>query len=871
MQQFPNFALDTALSPGRERILRGVVEVDWAKDSSWSGPASLLGDQIESMVLQDQTDAAMPDEVNGVVSASSTLATIVISGADPATELPYWRLFSPFLSSGPFLGKDLSGAAIRISCRTDGAAVTATTRMFTGWVQSVTPDRSSGTVTITAANHLHLLGKTVTLPRWARNIPVDVPTLPTNGLWNTPDEDRRENAPLSFAWLFQYVMRQCDALPGPSYRPGCIWFSSGYGGMIPEVGRYTDINVSRSFMNQGVVAYNVPSSWTNNDRAIGRFSELAPGDNSWFVHGYASSAPFDIYSQSGTTVQVTDGGPRYMNGGAWLRRASSTAADFSAKQELWLDTKGAILSGPNVPEADAAIIRLTATSTNTVLQIRGQGSGAAVRTHSVATPIPLDTLVYVSWEVDLLNPTNSRIWYDNTEQSRGVSGSLSTWPVTNAQPPWVTNRARIWGRGLAYMNAELWQASTLSTGPRVPVWANTDYQRKDFAIVTGTGTSLLYSDIKGQAEGSGNLSWLPAVTWIPNRQDYSAWNLLKELCAAAQATMFIDEFGGLRIIPQTAMRILEDRASDSTTFPRETITADSLANLSVRSNWDGVRDSIRYGYRTGRAFLTTVFEAPDAASFSIAGRPGAEGTIRSQLFDFTAPDDVINTTKTGSALTRWTGTLPPERWGQEGVAFASYEGWPPLDTEVAAIDAAAYVLDTGRQDRLRLLIDNKDPNRIFAARGAVTLAEYNNGVRREPTQPALRVRGLKRVLESVGYDQTGQGTRSLSIPVSDWHSCPWSFTATWNAMLARTTRYVPIADDISLPGDPRRQLYDLFTLKDDEGMGSLAVGQIIGRTSTFSTSDGFRQTLSVRLLMVPGEWFLGSTGFSELGQTTTLG
>lgn len=869
MQTFPNAQLDSALSPGRERFIRPIVEVDWAKNASWSGPASRLADEIQDLTIQDQTDAALPDEVNGVASASSTLATIVLHGADPVTGLPFWRLFSPFLSSGPFLGKDLSGAAIKISARVENTSQTPT-RQFTGWVQSVTPDRAAGTVTITAANHLHLLGKTVTLPRWSRNIPVDVPTLPTNGLWDTPDEDRRENAPLSFAWLFQYIMRECNALPGPNYRHGCIWYSSGYGGMIPERGRYTDINVARSYQNQGRMAYFPPQNWLDNNRSVLSWSEL--GFPSWFAWNYTSEAYNDIYSQSGTTELVTNTGPRWANGAAWVRPDGALMADFSFKQELWLDTKGAILSGPDIPEADAAVIRMSCNSSSSQLRIRGQGSGAATVSHTVGTGLPPNVLTYVSWEVDLLNPQNARVWYNNVLQTSTVAGSLNTWPVTNVQPEGVTNRARVWGRAFGYANAELWmEAAASPNNSRIPTWSNTDYQRKDFAIVSaGIDQPYIYVDAK-QYEGSTGAPWLPAVTWIPIRQDYSAWELLKELCAAAQATMFIDEYGGLRIIPQVVMKILESRATDPTTFPRETITADGLSGLSVRSNFDGVRNALRYGYRVGRSLLTTVFEAADASSFTIAGRPGGVGTERVQVFEFSATNETINTTKTTNPLTRWPNTLPPERWGQEGVMFASYFGWPPLDLVVPDIDADVRVVDTGRQDRIRLVISSRDPNRIFTARGALTESEYASGVRRAPTQPALRVRGLRLVLDDPGYDQLGDGDRVLDLPVTEWHSCPWSFTRTYFELLERAKRYVPIADNLVVPGDPRRQLYDLITLKDDDGIGSAAVAQIIGRTTRYSANDGFTQTLSVRLLSVPGEWLLGVDGFSELGVTTTLG
>lgn len=845
-----------ALAPGQERVIRARITIDWEKDSTWDGPGNTFTDEIEDLSMDVQADAGLPDEVTGTPSVGSTELRFTVSGRDLATGLELWRLFSPFTVGGPYRKVDLSGAALKYDVIVSHASGASTIRRFTGWVKSIDPDQKTGTVKIVAANHLHLQGKRVTLPRWARHVPHQ-PQLPHLDVWEIPEEDRMENAPLSFAWLWQYVLRQCGAMPGPSYRPGCVWFSSGYGGMIPEVGSWSDFQAGRSFQRQGLCAYRYPGVWNDEtfwSRNVDNHPELdfhAPWLESYPYIGPLSV--FDSYSQAGATTQIVPTtSPRYLNGGSWLGLKSGSASAF-AKLDVYMDSWQYVLGTYNpVAEPDMASIRLTVGPSTTTLLIRSSGAGAATRTLTYATPANVATnLVYVSYEVDFSNPANSRLWFGNTLATpTGNTGTLSTYPTVHGDEGFGADKSkcRIWLRDARYLNAEVWQSSTAHTGNRIATWSNTDYGRKDFAIVN-TGLTTQWSDIVGLPLTT---HWIPAVTHVPNRKDVDAWELLQEMVKAANATLMIDAYGGLRIIPQIPVERYEARLGQ----PMPRLTADSVSGFSWRTRRDAYRDSIRYGASPARAIVDIAFEAEHAKQF-MAIPPASMGVWRETSYIMPPGDDVISL-EAGQLFLK-VANEPKDTWGTQGFHMSILNGQPYSNT-ADWIDGDCIVYDLGRQDVYKITLVNKGGVGV-----PVYLAMATMGT--EINEPGMILLGMKKITDPVSYGIVGSGSRLLDLPVSDFHSAPWTFSQTYTSLLARTSRLVPQCDDLTVPGDPRYELYDFVRLE-SEGLG--AVAMVTGMREEFSPSSGYRHTYTVRMLSAPGDWLLGVSGVSELGISTYL-
>ena len=869
MLQQLNADLNAALAPGQERTIRPILKIDWAKNDTFTGVATTINaDDLLQLLVEDDVDSALPDEVIGRPTASSTTLTAKIMGT-LSDGTPLWKVFSPWYRDSPYKGQDLTGAAVQLSVWTATANGATETRRFTGWVKSIDADRRTGQITVVAQNHLHLLGKSITLPRWAR-ITGSTPQLAHTQEWSIPDEDRMENAPLSFAWLWNYVVRQAGAMPGPSYRPNCIWFSSGYGGLIPEKASHSDYQAGRTFMSQGILRYWYPQNWgsPNLNRDVLSWSEL--GFPSPFANCHQASGTnsdiFDIYSQAGATVQVKPGPgrPRYLNGGLWVRVPSGDSGAF-AKHDTYLDSWQYVLGEYRpVTEPNMASVRLSVNAGNTTLTIRSTGAGAASRTFTVATPTTKDTLIYVSYEVDFQSPGNSKIWYNNVQQSTTNTGSLTSYPTVIGDYGYGADKSkvRVWCRATGFANAESWLQDTISTGNRVATWSNSSYGRKDFAIINGgyAGAQFPFSDFRTFENIDDTYGLMPCVTHIPLRREVDAWELLKEMCSAAYATMFIDAYGGLRIIPQGVLRKME---AERLTEERDTITGDSLRGISLHSDYDAVRDVIRYGGSPAKAVIGIAYQATDAKQFQSPGwtsvSGGGAGTRVWTYFRVNTGPEVISIEP--GDITQFDGDDKPEDYGIEGFHATNKTGYYP--TPPAVLDVQVLVFDLGSQDYFDLAVDNGDPNEMFLAMGNTTNAEVST--------PALRIEGLKKLLSTpITYTQ-GTGTRLLDLPVTDWHSAPWTFNKTVAAMLARTSQLTPRADDVDVPGDPRRELYDLVDLKDPDGGVDVAIAQITGRSDEYSATSGYTQRLSIRLIFPPDAWLMEIQGFSEMEETTYVG
>lgn len=872
MLQFTDSNLDAALAPGQERTIRPLLLVDWLQDGLYNSPASsLTSDNLISVNLIDDVDSGLPDEVNGRPTASSTTLQATIHGA--IGELSLWQLFSPWFRDSPYHGRRLEGSAVRYEMSTATTGGSTATRMFTGWIASVRADRNSGTVTITAKNNLHLLGHPVTLPRWARQTGVSyaLDHLGYPGFY-IPNEDRMENAPLTAAYLIQNVLRQCDAVPGPSIRSNAIWFNSGYGGMLPErgaLGAQEGAGQGGTYMSQGIMSYNFPQNWgyPNYNRDILSFSELgfpSPFANADQVAG-SSSDVFDVYGHSSATVEVlpTSGQPRFLHGGAWVRIPSGDSGAF-VKQTVFFDPGGAKTS-----DADRAAVELVVGASNTTLTIRNSAPSVVRRVGTVSTPTTKDTLVYVSWEMDLQLPANMRIWYNNVLQSRTLSGALATYPTLD--PAWVNDtvyrtQCRIHLRHAGFLNAEIWQSTNTDTGDRVPVWSNTDYQRKDFAFINGGfyGAQAIPSDYRtygGFYEGGG---YMPCVTHIPIRESVDAWELLKEMCAAFNMSMWIDAYGGLRIVTQGILGLLEQRLLD----PRKSLDGDSLQGFSMNTAFDNVRDRIVYQAKEGRstgAYGFPAYSAKTATQYTCG--PGETVHYRISF-----PDETINVPANFYRLNigslgggGWTYNWPVNNWGGRGFMATDDNG--DAGTASAVWPVYCALQDVGAsQSYVDMDIASTHTKRIWLA--IATGVSPGSGL---PSSPGLLLPGNTKQIDEVLTYSLGTGAQLLQIPLSEFHSAPWTMTKTYQALLARSSQQVPRAEDLVVPGDPRREIYDLLTLRDPDGGVDKVIAQIVGRQSQWAQGVGFQQTLTIRILFAPDTWLMEIDGFSEADQTTYFG
>lgn len=126
----------------------------------------------------------------------------------------------------------------------------------------------------------------------------------------------------------------------------------------------------------------------------------------------------------------------------------------------------------------------------------------------------------------------------------------------------------------------------------------------------------------------------------------------------------------------------------------------------------------------------------------------------------------------------------------------------------------------------------------------------------------------------------GTGVPAVTLADTVWRQDTDTVQQLTDDELSDLLRPRPIIDNLEIVGDPRLQLGDRIRLQDDgeyatNGSYRAAAALnddavIIGVSPKVSASDGFTQTLTVRMIAAPRQWVLGQAGRSEMGTTTWI-
>ncbi len=115
-----------------------------------------------------------------------------------------------------------------------------------------------------------------------------------------------------------------------------------------------------------------------------------------------------------------------------------------------------------------------------------------------------------------------------------------------------------------------------------------------------------------------------------------------------------------------------------------------------------------------------------------------------------------------------------------------------------------------------------------------------------------------------------RGEQLLDVSASEWRQQATDAQSFADDLLALLHRPVPVLESVTVAGDPTIQLGDRVILSDTEGTGIDDPVIVVSIDDVVSESDGYGQTLTVRLVAPPGGWILGYPGRSTLGVSTRL-
>ncbi len=328
------------------------------------------------------------------------------------------------------------------------------------------------------------------------------------------------------------------------------------------------------------------------------------------------------------------------------------------------------------------------------------------------------------------------------------------------------------------------------------------------------------------------------LTHLPDVVNEDSWQLISDIAAA--------EYGLVGFSPEGRFSFrARDAATVAITSVEEDITADrNLVDLVTHTSADSVRNIVTT--ETRAAFMdyqNVVFESETIEQFDTV--PGTS------VFEVALPYGAIagSTQELPQVLNAdWDSD---RLWGYVAVDFYTPANEIPLTEDITV----TFTMTADR--RGNLTVRNNSSYRILFA--TIT------------GEPALRVQGWLLETTPVALEYHGRqgsvdvfGPRLLAIGSSPWRQLLRSMRPVAVRLLAQLAYPVPVIDQVTVVGNPARQVGDTIRLADPEGHGSIKT-TLVKLTRTLSSSGGLVDSLTVRPVGPPGVIILGDPEFGVIG------
>lgn len=179
------------------------IVVDWNRNSLFDHGLSYMQEFTLDVSTDRSLGGSVPEEVLLIEGTASAEMTFTVSGEYQGMSLV--SVFSPFNPDSPFFGKNIMGAEVfyQMGVVTDDGV--AYYPQFVGTIRTISPDRESDTVTITALDRMEVLRRPVHFPPWA-----------VSQYWSNRGRTRAQLCDTQ--WVVDHCLRLCDTSP-TAYRP----------------------------------------------------------------------------------------------------------------------------------------------------------------------------------------------------------------------------------------------------------------------------------------------------------------------------------------------------------------------------------------------------------------------------------------------------------------------------------------------------------------------------------------------------------------------------------------------------------------------------------------------------------------------------
>lgn len=833
--------LATALEPGQKRHFQPRLWIDWARDGNFADPLSDLSANVDEWALEQSLNGVVPDELQTTEGYSTAKLTVKLTG-NSTTGIPMWKLFSPF--SGLSYG---SGSALNIPmflrCGVQSPLGYWEIDQITGWIDSVIPDRASGTVTMVCLDGGGQLETGITIDRWAvdqyrREVYMG------DTASNNQDE-AAESGTIEAGWMIDSALRRSGFFEGPPWHGSAIHARTLRGSALCEIGTWGHLdNVETDNINwsSGMLfgtphlgpAMQTPGEiWS---KAAGKYGPAFIGRYrlpTWKSTGQRGL--FTISSGSRATIQLNvasygSNNSNILGWSGWVFVDSTLSSDPWSTEQFYLSPR----TGGSFPANVAVTIKHK--SNAVAWNVTGDGNSPSWN-WTAALGGNGWHFVSITWQFTSTQIRGS-MWLDGVQVVNQTTGG-TVGSIASTAYNWIegtTNRVFLTLAGPMQYTQWISAFNTAFAGYTQPASTPPASARQQAKV-----------DLAGQR-----------LLWFPNIEQDAAGDVIRAVTSADLGVFYFTEQGVATFDSRATVKARQ-------TIPNKVfdITVNNASNLTPVSAYVSVANRIGYTAkpRVAQPYLPA-FQASKADQYVV--QPLTYPRYPVSLSD-------VQAIRAGGITIRPfaqgydSGLVPPTQFWQEYMQHYApgywVQGTTPYEPGTQPTNgppplvANAYVFALPGWANLDL--NCRHMRLAFGNDNAAKIIQFSIN----DTTAFLKVGGVLLQDRPVAVESVSDATsilryreRVFNLPASDWSQDLWWLRGLATSLLFDTKNPMVQFEEIETVGDPRRQLQDVCRIIDQDGAGGRqgmtgtgqAYGSVVGIKRRYTKDGELTDVLTIR-------------------------
>lgn len=846
-------ALDDAMSAPLREVF-AVVRFDWARDNfATLTPYTDLSDMADDVMVDRSYQSTLPEGLNVISGFSSGALNMTLRGTIASGPQTAMQLFDLYDGNSALAAYNIIGTPVDIRWRVRTALGDVDTQGFSGHVRGFKLHRLTGEVELSAVDNYDLIGPSVSLNRWG------VTTEDPNSRVWTDDPSRMGSLlpfysalPIHARWVTEELTRQMGRSTTREARPDALTYHSLIASPLPSIG-----DISNSHMLTRWIT--TDGKWSSQDSAYIHAIDT--------LNGFPTMGGGRTWCATDRTVLVPTGSgnpdqeiacvfnfykPTALTGATVLFQSSFYLDDWRYNNMYLVAAES-----PYAASGKCTVQVLTDGTIKVVINETTTMSGYRTWTFTATTNIAVNAAAFQELWVKVKFSSNMR-------PTGYLNGTLLSWTQTGSADAYYRYRTVDFSS-----NADLGKAGGIpssgrtnavviesnNTGGGVPLTFGVEW-------FGGNNTVLTY-DFKpsrpSRPNGAPRVKYWAGITPgfmrgalkgliynFPEVDGADGLAALQDVVSAECGTLWTDEYGTLNIADASWQ--IPPTPTDPSLYLH--LTDDQIADLVINPTDDNRRNAISYNGTFKGTKLGWVYEQQDALSKFI------DTATPSRSFSKFAPTSAlqINASMIADSAVTPDATHPKDiNPNVSHVSAMLANGDAPASTWNYSITPV---------NRGRGYLEAVTNPTVFGLPVAFYVGTYTD------FQTAnLRIAGLLESEEQVvNYKQSNSlgvatyGKRNLVLDTAPWRQSAATAHLVSNALLATLSDPAPQVENLTLPGDPRRQLWDTayVDVGTNQEVSGKFFGQVLSKTTRWSRRE-FTDTLGLRVLGDPGSarWGIG--------------